>query len=41
VVTGVCGVGIDEPEGVETGAKEGLVGGDVQGEDVVHPLEPG
>jgi len=34
------GVGIDNPEGVKTGAEERLLGGHVQGEDVVKPLKP-
>jgi len=41
VVDGVGGVGIDYPEGVECGAKKRFAGGDVERENVIHPLEPG
>ena len=41
MVDSISGVGVNNPEGVKGGAKEGLVGGDVEGENMVHPLEPG
>jgi len=41
VVNSVRGVGVNNPEGVEGSAKKRLVGGDVEGENVVHPLKPG
>ena len=40
VVNSIGGVGVNNPEGVETGTKEGLMGGDIEGEDVVHPFKP-
>jgi len=41
VVNCVGGVGVDNPERVETGAKKRLIGGDVEGEDIIYPLKPG
>jgi len=41
VVDSVGGVSIDNNEGVEAGAKERLIGGDVEGENIIHPLKPG
>ena len=41
MVSGVGGVSINYPERVEGGAKKRLVGGDVERENVIHPLEPG
>jgi len=41
VVNSVSGVGINNPEGVVGGAKKRLIGGDVEGEDVVHPFKLG
>jgi len=41
VVNSVGGVGIDNPEGVEGGAKKRLIGRDVEGEHIVHPLKLG
>ena len=41
MVNSIGGVGVNNPEGVETGAKERLIGGDIEGEDVVHPFKPG
>jgi len=34
-------VNINNPKGVKGGAKKTLVSGDVEGEDVIHPLELG
>jgi len=39
VVMCVGGVGIYEPQGVKLGPEERLLGGDIEGEDVVHPFE--
>jgi len=41
VVNSVGGVRIDNPEGVETGAKKRLIRGDVEGKDIINPLKPG
>jgi len=41
VVDGVGGVGIDNPERVEGGAKKRFICGDVEGENIIHPLKPG
>jgi len=41
VVGGVGGVSIDNSESVEVGAKKRLIGGDVEGEHIVHLLKPG
>jgi len=41
VVNSVGGVTIDNLEGVEGGSKKRLIGGDVEGENIVHPLKPG
>ena len=41
VVDSVAGVGINNPQGVEGGAQKRLIGGDVEGENIVHPLKPG
>jgi len=37
----IGGVSINNSKGVKGGAKKRLVGGDVEGKDVVHPLELG
>jgi len=39
MVNSIGGVSINNPKGVEGGAKKRLFGGDVEGEDVIHPLE--
>jgi len=41
MVDSIGGVSIDNSNGVEGGAKTRLIGGDVEGEDVIHPLELG
>ena len=41
MVHGVGRIGVNNPEGVETGAKKRLIGADVEGEDVVYPIKPG
>jgi len=41
MVNSIGRVSINNPKGVKGGAKERLVGGDVEGEDVIHPLELG
>ena len=41
MVDSVGGVGINNPERVEGGAKRRLVGGDVEGDNIVHSLKPG
>jgi len=41
MVNSIGGVSVDNPKGVEGSAKKRLVGGDVEGEDVIHPLEFG
>jgi len=41
VVSSVGGVSVNNPECVEGGAKERFGGGDVEGENIVHPLKPG
>jgi len=41
VVNSVGGVSINNPKGVEGSAKKRLIGGDVEGENIVHPLKPG
>jgi len=41
MVNSIGGVSINNPKGVEGGAEKRLVGGDVEGEDVIHPLEFG
>jgi len=41
VVNSVGGVGVNNPERVETGAKKRLIGGDIEGEDIIYPLKPG
>ena len=41
MVNSVGGVGINNPEGVEGGTKKRLIGGDVEGENIIHPLKPG
>ena len=40
VVTWVGGVGVYQPEGVKVGPEKRLLGGDIVGEDIIHPLEP-
>jgi len=37
VVHSIGRIGINNPEGVETGAKKRLIGEDIEGEDFVHP----
>jgi len=39
VVPCVCEVGIYYPKGVEVSPKKRILGGDVEGKDVIHPLE--
>ena len=39
VVVCVCRVGVDELKGVEVCPKERFLGGDIKGEDVIHPFE--
>jgi len=41
MVRSVGGVGVDDCERMEGGAKKRLIGGDVEGEDIIHPLKPG
>ena len=41
VVHSVGGVGVNNPEGVESGAKMSLIRGDIEGEDIVYYLKPG
>jgi len=41
VVNSIGGVGVNNPKGVEVSAKKRFIGGDVEGEDVVHSFEPG
>jgi len=41
VITSVGGVSINNPEGVERGAKKRLSGGNIKGEDIIYRLEPG
>jgi len=41
VVHSISRISINDPEGVETGAKKRLAGGDIKGEDVVYPLKLG
>ena len=41
VVNSVGGVGVNNPESVETGAKKRFIGGDIKGKDIVYPLKPG
>jgi len=40
VVNSVGGVGVNNPEGVETGAKKRLIGADIEGEDIIYPHNP-
>jgi len=40
VVHSVGGVSINNPKGVEGGAKKKLIGGDVEGKNIVRPLKP-
>jgi len=35
----VCGIGVYYPEGVKVGPEKRFLGGDVEGEDVIHTLE--
>ena len=41
VVNCVGGVSINYPKRVEGGAEKRFVGGDVERENIIHPLEPG
>jgi len=41
MVSSIGGVSVDNPKGVEGGAKKGLIEGDVKGEDIVYSLKPG
>ena len=41
MVSSIGGVSVDNPKRVEGGAKKGLIGGDVEGEDIVYFLKPG
>jgi len=41
MVNSIGGVSINNPKGVKGGAKKRLAGGDVEGEEVIHPLELG
>ena len=40
VVTCVVRVGVDQPEGVKVCPEERFLGGDINGEDLIHPFEP-
>jgi len=40
-INSVCGVGVNNPKGVEGSAKKRFIGRDVEGENIVHPLKPG
>jgi len=40
VVASVGRVGVDQPEGVKVCPEERFLGGDIKGEDVIHPSEP-
>jgi len=40
VVACVGGVGVYYPKEMKVGPEERLLGGDVEGEDTIHPLEP-
>ena len=39
VVPCVCGVGVYYPKGVDVSPKKRILGRDVEGKDVIHPLE--
>ena len=41
MVNSVGGVTINNPKGMEGGAKKRLMGGDVKGENIIYPLKPG
>jgi len=41
MVSSVGGVGVNNPKRVKSGAEERIIGGDVEGENIVHPLELG
>jgi len=41
VVDSVDGVGINNPKGVEGSTEKRLTGGDVEGENIIHPRKPG
>jgi len=41
VVNSIGGVGVDDSERMETGAKKRLIGGDVEGEYIIYPLKSG
>ena len=40
VVACIGEVGVNQPEGVKGGSEERFLGGYIEGEDVIHPLEP-
>jgi len=40
VVVCVCAVGVDQPGGVKIRPEERFLGGDIEGEDVIHLFEP-
>jgi len=40
-MSSIGGIGINNAEEVETGAKERLIRGNVKGENIVYPLKPG
>jgi len=41
VVSSIGGIGVNNPEGVENGAKKSLSGGNVKGKNIIYPLKPG
>ena len=41
VVHSISRIGVNDSEGVQTGAKKRLAGGDIKGKDVVYPLKLG
>ena len=41
MVGSIGGVSINYPEGVKSGSKKRFVVGDVEGENIIHPLKPG
>ena len=41
MINSVGGVSINNPDRVESGAKKRLSGGNIKGEDIIYPLEPG
>jgi len=41
VVNSIGGVGVNNPERMEIGAKKRLIGGDIEGEDIIYLFKPG